>query len=156
MHYLKPKFLACLLALAGLGMVAVRADTTDGASGPYFKGQMSTCLSRTATVYPCISMSPPGYQSNLGSGIVAPAAGLDLPLDTGARDIHWLAKLRSGEFWNPTKSLSRQLQGMKMDFSVGRAGAGMNMNLGPLKLNVLNDDGHLSESRFFLDIEHSW
>jgi hypothetical protein len=37
-----------------------------------------------------------------------------------------------------------------------QSGEGVNMDLGPLKFNVLPKDGNISESRFLLGIERSW
>ena len=127
----------------------------DG-DGAYFKGPMATCLSRAKVVYPCVSFSPPSYQAN--SAIVTNIPiGPSLPLDADKHEGGWLAKLRDGEFWNPKGLISRATQGLDMNFSVVQPeGPGMNMHLGPMKLNMYVDENHFSDSQFFLGIDRSW
>ena len=161
MQYRKPNNSKLLLAMLGIGLMMinpVRADSVADDSGAIFKGPASTCVRHSPAIYPCVSLSPPAYHSDLG--IVSIGATPDLPLDSGAdaseSDSHWLARLKNGEVWNPQWRLSRQLRSMNMDFTMNRSGAAVNMNLGVLKFNVNVDDSGLSESRFFLGIDRSW
>lgn len=159
MQYCKPN-VVMFLTLVGLGIIAtspVRADTAGEGSRSYFKGATSTCLSSATTIYPCISLSPPAYQPNPGVGIVSAAAATPyLPLDSDAHDSQWLAKLKNGEYWNPKWLLSRQLDGVNMDFTLDHSGAVVNMKRGFMKFNVNVDEGGFSESRFFLGIDRPW
>lgn len=156
--YRKPNFLMSLVILAGIGISAAipaLADNTDEDGGTYFKGPMATCLSRAKVVYPCVSLSPPSYQT--GSTFVYDvAAGPYLPLDSEVHERNWLVKLKDRKFWNSKWSLPREVQGMDMDFKLDHSGAGMHMNLGPMKFNVFVDDERFSDSRFFLGIDRSW
>ena len=158
MHYRKSKILM-FLTMVGLGLglsTPARADTGgDDANRAYFKGPTNACLRHATLVYPCVSLSPPAYQSNLGSGILYVAVGPDLPLDTGFQDESWFDNVQSSEYWSKWH-LSRPLQEMNMDFSLDDSGAAVNMNLGPLKFNVFAEDGGISESRISLGIERSW
>jgi hypothetical protein len=159
MQYLKQNALI-FITLVGLGLVIsspAKADATNNeASRPYFKGPTSTCLSHiNLRVYHCVFLSPPAYQIFPTSRILSAATVPDLPLDSGTHDNNWLEDIKSGEYWNKWH-LSRPLQGMNMDFSLDQSGEGVNMDLGPLKFNVLPKDGNISESRFLLGIERSW
>ncbi len=156
MQYRRPTFLT-LLSLAGVGMMAtnpVWSDTPD--SGILFKGPMSPCVVKAEVVYPCVSLTPPGYQPHPGTNIASAARGLNLPLAGDTQDRHWLAKLKNGEIFATQWRLARQLRGMTMDFSLDRSGAAMNMDMGPMKLNFLAEDGRFSDSSVFLSIERSW
>ena len=157
MQYRKPKALM-FLTLFGLAVALAapaHAEAGDQVSHPHFKGPTSTCLFRADLVYPCVSLSPPAYHSNPMAGMLSVPLGPELPLDSDVRTDSWLEKIKSGEYWKEWH-LTRQVRGMKMDFSLEHAGPTMNMDIGPLKFNVITEDGGLSESRFFLGIERSW
>jgi hypothetical protein len=158
--YRKPNILMSLMMLVSIGIAAAipaLAETTEEDGGSYFKGAMATCLSRAKVVYPCVSLSPPSYQTGSTSTFVSDvAAGPYLPLDSEVRERNWLVKLKAQNFWNSKWSLSPAAQGMDMDFSLDRSGAGMHMNLGPMKFNVFVDEERFSDSRIFLGIDRSW
>lgn len=156
MYYRKRNVLMPLMFLVGMAVTfSALADSLTDDSGTYFKGPMATCLSRAKVVYPCVSLSPPAYQAN-STFVTNIPIGANLPLDSDKHESSWLAKLRDGEFWSPKGLFFKDLQGMDMNFSLDHAGAGMNMNLGPMKLNMYVDQGHFSESRFFLGIDRTW
>ena len=157
MYYRKPKILISLvLLLGGIVTSASWADSVTSDNGTYFKGPMATCLSRAKVVYPCVSLSPPAYQANSTFLSNSAPLGANLPLASDEHESGWLAKLRDGEFWNPMGLFSENMPGMDMNFSVKPAGAGMNMDLGPMKFNMYVDESHLSESQFFLGFDRSW
>lgn len=158
MYYRKPQVLM-FLVLVGAGMTAVmpaRGDSATEESGTYFKGPMATCLSRAKVVFPCVSLSPPAYQT-YSAYVSDVSTAPELPLESSAlRDTNWFGKLTGGELWNPKWPLSQEIQGMDMNFGLDDSGNGMNMNLGPMKFKMYLDEGRLSESRFFLGIDRSW
>jgi hypothetical protein len=157
MYYRKPKVLMPLMLLVGAVVTfPAVADNLTNDNGTYFKGPMATCLSRAKVVYPCVSLSPPAYQANSTFFSNAAPLGANLPLASDEHESGWLAKLRDGEFWNPKGLFSENMPGMDMNFSVKSSGAGMNMNLGPMKFNMYVDESHLSESQFFLGFDRSW
>jgi hypothetical protein len=160
MYYRKPQVLMLLIVLVGIGMTttmpALGDDNEMEGNGTYFKGPMATCLSRAKVVYPCVFLSPPAYQTN--STYVSDAATVpELPLDSSAlREANWFGKLTGGELWNPTWRLPQEIEEMDMNVHLNNSGNGMNMNLGPMKLNMYLDEVHFSDSRFFLGIDRSW
>jgi len=157
MNYRKPKILLPLiLSLGGIVTSAAWADSVTSDNGTYFKGPMATCLSRAKVVYPCVSLSPPAYQATSTFFSNAAPLGVNLPLASDEHESGWLAKLRDGDYWNPEGLFSENMRGMDMNFSVKPSGAGMNMNLGPMKFNMYVDESHLSESQFFLGFDRSW
>jgi len=157
MYYRKPKVLMPLmLLLGGVVMLPAWGDGVTNDNGTYFKGPMATCLSRAKVVYPCVSLSPPAYQANSTFFSNAAPLGVNLPLASDRHESGWFAKLREGEFWSPQGLFSKNMPGRDMNFSVKPSGAGMNMNLGPMKFNMYVDESHLSESQFFLGIDRSW
>ncbi len=154
MYYSKLKILMSLLITMGLAVpISAMADGVNDGGENYFKGPMATCLSRAKVVYPCVSLSPPGYQFNSTFLTKIPVVD-NLPLDSDKHESGWLAKLSDSEFWNINKLFSNKLDDLAMDFSVGHAGPGMNMDLGPMKFNMYVDEEHFSESRFILGIDH--
>jgi hypothetical protein len=156
MYHRKPKVLISLLLVTGMAVTfSALADSLIDDSGTYFKGPMATCLSRAKVVYPCVSLSPPAYQANSTFVTTAPI-GFDLPLASEEHESNWLAKLKDGEFWFPSRLFSKDTQGMDMNFGWDQSGAGMNMNLGPMKLNMYVDEGSFSESRIILGIDRTW
>ena len=157
MYYRKPKILMPLMLLLAVAVTfpALAASVAND-NGTYFKGPMATCLSRAKVVYPCVSLSPPAYQANSSFFSNAVPLGPNLPLASDKHESSWLAKLRDGEFWSPKGLFSENMPGMDMNFSVKPSGAGMNMNLGPMKFNMYVDESHLSESQFFLGFDRRW
>lgn len=156
MYYSKIKILMSLLI--ALGLVAPLSSLAGGLNddgGAYFKGPMATCLSRAKVVYPCVSLSPPGYQFNSTFVTNIPIAD-NLPLDADKHERGWLAKLTEGEFWSVSHLFSKDLDAMAMDFNVDQTGTGMKMSLGPMKFKMYVDEDHFSESRFILGIDRSW
>ncbi len=157
MYYRKPKFPMSLMLLVGVAVTfPALADNMTNDNGTYFKGPMATCLSRAKVVYPCVSLSPPAYQANSTFFSNAAPLGANLPLASDQHESGWFAKLRDSEFWNPKGLFSENMPGTDMNFSMKPSGAGMNMNLGPMKFNMYVDESHLSESQFFLGIDRSW
>ena len=157
MYYRKPKYLMPLILLMGLTITsAAVADSSTDNSGTYFKGPMATCLSRAKVVFPCVSLSPPAYQAN-SMFVTDIPIGANLPLDSEKHESsNWLTRLTNGEFWSSEGLFSGDTQDIDMNFSLEQSGPGMKMNLGPMKFNMYVDDGHFSESRFFLGIDRSW
>ena len=156
--YRKPNFLMSLIILGGIGIAAAipaLADNTEENGGIYFKGPMATCLSRAKVVYPCVSLSPPSYQSG-STFTLDVAAEPALPLDSAVRERNWLVKLKENKFWNSKWDLSKEVQGMDVDFRLDHSRAGMNMNLGPMKFNVIVDEVRFSDAQFFLGIDRTW
>ena len=160
MHYRKPKALMPLILLVGVVVtLPAMAEDMTADNGAYFKGPMATCLSRAKVVYPCVSLSPPAYQANSSFFSSGAPLGVNLPLESDEQVKHdsgWLAKLRDGEFWSPRGLFSGDKSSVDMNFSMQPSGAGMNMNLGPMKFNMYVDESHLSESQFFLGFDRSW
>ena len=157
MYYRKPNMLITILFLLGLSLTTgAVADNATDEDGMYFKGSMATCLSRAKIVFPCVSFSPPAYQANTIFVSDLPL-GADLPLDADKRTAGtWLDRLSDGEFWSIDGLFSGAAQSLDMNFNVDQSKPGMNMNLGPMKLNMYVDEGRISESQFFLGFDHSW
>ena len=156
MYHHKPNALMSLLFVVGMAVtISALADDSVDDGGTYFKGLMATCLSKAKVVYPCVSLSPPAYQAN-STFVTSVPIGFDLPLDSEEPEGSWLAKLKDGAFWFPSSLFSNDAKGMDMNFGWDQSGTGMNMNLGPMKLNMYVDEGHFSESRFFLGVDHTW
>ena len=156
MYYRKPKLLISLICVTGMAVsVSAWADrVADDDSGMYFKGPMATCLSRAKVVFPCVSLSPPAYQTNTAFMTSTPLQ-TDLPLGTDKHRDSWITRLMDGA-WTPSALFADNLQGMDMNFSVDRSGTGMKMNLGPMKLNMYVDEDHFSESQFILGVDRTW
>jgi len=159
MQYRKPNFLI-FLTLVGLGVAIcgpANAETRDRIGGYTFKGPTATCLPHANLIYPCVSLSPPTYHPNPGTGIVSPTIAPELPLDAGQRSSSsssWIQRFKKGEYWSSDWKLSHGVR--DMDLTLERSGASMKMDIGPLKFNVFSEDGDLSESRFFLGIDRRW
>ena len=157
MYYRKPKILILLFVLAELTVTSVAAaDSASEDSGAYFKGPMATCLSKAKVVFPCVSLSPPAYQTK-SIFITDTPIGANLPLDSEKHESsNWLTRLRDGAFWSGEGLFSGDMQDIGMNFSLEKSSPGMKMNLGPMKFNLYVDEGNFSESRFFLGIDRSW
>ena len=157
MYYRKPNVLIPLIYAAGMAVsfATWADDVTNDNADAYFKGQMATCLSRAKVVFPCVSLSPPGYQAN-SAFVTSLPLQTNLPLGTDKHPDSWIDKLIDGAIWSPTALFADNLHGMDMNFSVEGSGTGMKMNLGPMKLNMYVDEDHFSESQFILGVDHTW
>ena len=155
MYYRKPKILLSLFFLVGFTAAAAAvADSSTDDGSMYFKGPMATCLSRAKVVFPCVSLSPPAYQTN-SMFVTDIPIGANLPLNAEKHEGGWLARLKEGDFWSAEGLFSGE-PGMDMNFSLDHAGQGMNMNLGPMKLNMYVDEANFSDTQFILGIDQSW
>lgn len=156
MYNRKPNTMISMIFIFGIAATSsVSAANLTDRGGEYFKGQMATCLSRARVVYPCVSFSPPAYYQTNSTFVTNMPLVTNLPLDTHelSGSSSWLAKLEGSDYWNPSGLFSSDVHGMDLNkFNAEDSEAGMNMNLGPMKLNMYIDDEHFSDSRFFLGI----
>lgn len=155
MNYRKPKLMIALLFLAGMAVtLTAGAESLTDDGGIYFKGPMATCLSKAKLVYPCVSLSPPAYQSNTAFVTNLPLE-TKLPLDTDKHEDGWFARFKN-KFWSGNGLLPIDLQGMDVNLATDHTGTGMTMDLGPMNFNMYFDEGNFSESQFMLGIDRTW
>src|SRR3569832_1165375 len=135
--------------LFGIAVPLAHADlASDYAYGLGSHDTAHECSDPVTTVYPCVSIKSVPYNArtfpSLGS-----TATLDDDFDYSP-SITLSVKYRDplGPQW---RSLGH-MPGMKLNFSLDRSGAGMNLDMGGLELNVFlkDDEQQLLETQIFL------
>src|SRR3569623_2796584 len=134
----KPIFFAALLF--GTAVPLAHADLAN--DYPYGLGSRGTaheCSDPVTTVYPCVSIKSVPYNSR-----TFPSFGSTATLDDDfgySPSFTLSVKYRDplGPQW---RSLGH-MPGMKLNFSLDRSGAGMNLDMGGLDLRVIMKDNEL-------------
>lgn len=140
--------MSVLMLLAWLAAGAVFPAKADGPNLPSFRGPSGVCLHSTL-IYPCVSLSPPGYRSSLKPAMGAPLAQR-APDDNGRHG--WPGyNIRLEDARRPSPQPDNLNQAPPQPDPAMKMGV-----VGPLKFKVFTEDGNLSESRFFLGIDRTW
>lgn len=141
--------LSVLLSLGLLVVVVLPPARAAGVSRATFVGPSSVCLGHTRLIYPCVSLSPPAYRPRLN-----PALSLrppQLPPDAARQTPRWLAQIGLEE------ERYAALSADDHNADLNQPDAMMKMSvIGPLKFKVYTENGTLSQSRFFLGVDHAW
>lgn len=152
-------YFTLLLSMLGCFVTVAQADDYDVGS-MHVRGA-SGCLNASVAAYSCVSLTPPSYSFShfprLHNADIY--SGTALNGETEADDFHLLPlsftyqdKFKFG--WQ----VLRQVQGMNLNFKLDRSGAGMNVDMGGLELNVFVKDGEnqLLETGVFLGVDTRW
>lgn len=121
----------------------------------------SNCLTAPIATYSCVSLTPSSYTPSYPATLNKAAPNLSLLDNEEAESSthHLLPRSFSyPERFKMAWSTLRQIQGLDLNFKFDRSGAGMNVDMGGLKLNLFVKDGQeqLLETGVFLGIDSHW
>lgn len=160
------KFILFSSLLLGTAVPLAHADlASDYIYGLGSRGVTQECSDPAITVYPCVSLKSVPYNARTFPSFGSAAVLED---DFGYSPSFTLSvKYRDpiGPQWH---SLGH-MPGMQLNFSLDRSGAGMNLDMGGLELNVFVKDGEqqattignpvfprILETQFFLGFDSRW
>jgi len=152
-----------LLSILGLTSFAAQADMVDDYTNNLrFNKVRSNCLDSSAVVFPCVSLTPSSYTSSyptttpsaLSSNSVEPAGDVEELLQPHLFTLPMKYKEAIKSQWRAL----HHVKGMDLNFKLDRAGAGMNVDMGGLELNLFVKDGEeqLLETGVFLGFDSHW
>lgn len=141
--------------LFGIAVPLAHADlASDYAYGLGSRGTAHECSDPVTTVYPCVSIKSVPYNARTFPSLGSTAT---LDDDFGYSPSFTLSVKYRDPLGPQWRSLGH-MPGMKLNFSLDRSGAGMNLDMGGLELNVFVKDGEqqLLETQFFLGFDSRW
>lgn len=159
--YCRKISLICLLcagANLSWGSVAVRADMIDDYTiATRLNNIRSNCLESSTLVFPCVSLTP-AYTPSYARISNALSSNSTISGEDAARLEPPPFILRYKEAVEARWHALHHVKGMEFKFSLDGAGAGMNVDMGGLELNVFVKDGdqQLLETGFFLGFDSRW